>query len=81
MIPKDNEEYENILVLSNLVEADLMDRLLFEADIPFYVRPWHDISFDGVFVEQNGYGWLMGRRADREKILTIYNDRIAAGGD
>jgi len=76
MMDKDDEEYENILILANMVEADLMERLLSEQDIPYYIRPWQDVSFDGIFVERKGYGWLMGRRADENIIRTIYKDRI-----
>jgi hypothetical protein len=77
MSNRDTEEYENVLVLHNLVEADLMEKLLKEEDIPFYVRPWHDVNFDGIYAEQKGYGWLMGRKADEEKIKAIYRDRIS----
>jgi hypothetical protein len=80
MSGRDNEEYENILVLANLVEADLMEKVLTEEGIPFYIRPWHDINFDGIFAEQKGYGWLMGRRADEELVRRVYTDRISAAG-
>ena len=77
MSNSDTEEYENVLVLRNLVEADLMEKILKEMDIPFYVRPWHDVNFDGIFAEQKGYGWLMGRKADEDTIKAIYHDRIS----
>lgn len=76
MNDSDIEEYENILILSDVVEADLMDKLLKDEGLSYYIRQWRDINFDGMFVEQKGYGWLMGRRADEEKIRTIYTDRI-----
>lgn len=76
MNESDSEEYENILILADVVEADLMDKLLKDEKLSFYIRPWRDINFDGMFVEQKGYGWLMGRRADEKKIRTIYSERI-----
>jgi len=72
----DKAEFENILVLVDIVEADLMEKLLTEEGLPFYIRPWRDVSFDGMFVEQKGFGWLMGMTADEEKIRTIYAERI-----
>jgi len=72
----DKEQFENILVLTDIVEADLMEKLLSEENLPFYIRPWRDVNFDGMFAEQKGFGWLMGRKADEEKIRTIYAERI-----
>lgn len=76
MNDSDNVEYENILILADVVEADLMDKLLKDEGLSYYIRPWRDINFDGMFVEQKGFGWLMGRRADEERIRSIYTDRI-----
>ena len=81
MSEADREEYENVLILRNVVEADLMARLLEEAGITFFIRDWHDVNYDGVFVNQKGYGWLMGRKADEERIRSIYADRIGTGED
>ncbi len=77
----DREKYENVLVLANLVEANLMESLLKDEDIPFYVREWKDINFDGVWTDQKGYGWLMGRKADEERIRRIYTERVGKEGD
>lgn len=72
----DREEFENVLILADIVEADLMEKLLTEEGLSFYIRPWRDVNFDGMFVEQKGFGWLMGRTADEEKIRRIYSERI-----
>ena len=72
----DNEEFENILILTDIIESDLMEKLLNDEGLSFYIRPWRDVNFDGMFVEQKGFGWLMGRKADEEKIRKIYSDRI-----
>jgi len=79
MAQADQEQYESILVLNNMVEADLMERLLNEAGLPFFIREWHDVNYDGIWVEQKGWGWVMGRTADEEAIRAIYRDRIAGG--
>lgn len=71
----DKAEYENILILENMIEADLMSKLLEEEGIPFFIREWHDVSYDGIFVEEKGWGWLMGRKADEEKVRQIYETR------
>ena len=76
MSDSDKEDFENILVLADIIEADLMEKLLTDAGLSFYIRPWRDVNFDGIFVEQKGFGWLMGRTADEEIIRTIYSDRI-----
>ena len=73
----DLEEYEAVQALANLVEADLMEKLLTEANIPFFIREWHDVNDDGIWVEQNGWGWVLGRKVDEERIRTMYRERIA----
>ena len=76
MEENDREEYENVLVLENIVEANLMESLLNDEGISFYIREWKDVNFDGVWTEQKGYGWLMGRKADENRIRKIYTDRV-----
>jgi hypothetical protein len=76
MSESDKEGYENILVLADIIEADLMEKLLTEEGLSFYIRPWRDVNFDGMFVEQKGFGWLMGRIADEKQIRTIFDERI-----
>ncbi len=76
----DKEDFENILILRNLVEADLMRSLLEEEGLTFFIRDWNDVSYSGVFVDQKGYGWLVGRKEDKEEILSIYEDCITREG-
>jgi hypothetical protein len=77
----DKEAFENILVLNDIVEAGLMENLLSEEGLSFYVRPWRDVSFSGICTDRKGYGWLMGRTEDEEKIRTIYTERIGTQDD
>jgi hypothetical protein len=76
MDTNDQDEYENILLLDNIVEANLMESLLQEAEISFYIRPWQDASFDGIWTEQKGWGWVVGRKEDEKAIVEIYRDRV-----
>jgi hypothetical protein len=72
----DKDAFENILILADIIEADLMEKLLTEEGLAFYIRPWRDVSFSGICTERKGFGWLMGRTEDEEKIRTIYAERI-----
>lgn len=76
MDSEDRDEYENILLLDNIVEANLMESLLKESGIPFYIRPWQDASFDGIWTDQKGWGWVVGRKDDEGKIIEIYQNRV-----
>ena len=76
----DREEYEAVQILKSIVEADLMGKLLTDEGIPFYVREWHDVNNDGIWMEQKGWGWILGRKADEEKIHAVYRDRIVGSG-
>jgi len=72
----DNGEYETVQVLGNMIEANLMEKLLDEEDISYFIREWHDVNYDGIWVEQKGWGWILGRREDEERIRSIYRERI-----
>ncbi len=74
----DNEEYEAVQVLQNLVEANLMEQLLNEEDIPFFIREWHDVNTEGSWIEKEGWGWILGRKIDEERIRTLYSERIVS---
>lgn len=73
----DKEEYEAVQTLANLVEANLMEQLLTEEEIPFFIREWHDVNDEGIWIDEKGWGWILGRKADEEKIRTLYRERIA----
>ncbi len=45
-----------ILILNNEVEANLLDGLLRERDIPHLIRSYHDSVMDGLMADTIGLG-------------------------
>jgi hypothetical protein len=63
-----------ILVLINEVEANLLDGLLKEREIPHLVRSYHDSVMNGLWQTQSGWGHLEAPGEFREEILKIYRE-------
>ena len=63
-----------ILILNNPIEANLLDGLLIEREIPHLIRSYHDSAYDGLWQIQSGWGHLEAPEEFREEILKIYNE-------
>jgi hypothetical protein len=63
-----------ILILNNEVEANLLDGLLKEREIPHLIRSYHDSVMDGLWQTQSGWGHLESPEEFREEILKIYRE-------
>jgi hypothetical protein len=62
-----------ILILNNAIEANLLDGLLKERDIPHMIRSYHDSAYDGLWQIQSGWGQLDAPEEYKDEILLIYN--------
>ncbi len=62
-----------ILVLNNEIEADLLDALLNERNIPHIIRSYHDSALDGLWQVNAGWGHLQAPEEFKNEILEIYN--------
>lgn len=51
--------FANIHTLANRFEADLLLDALKQEGIPTFVRTFEETAYDGLFVCQRGWGWLM----------------------
>jgi hypothetical protein len=51
--------FENIHTLANRFEADLLLDALKREGIPAFVRSFEETAYDGLFVCQRGWGWIM----------------------
>ena len=65
-----------ILNLNNQVEANLLDALLNEKNIPHIIRSYHDSVYDGLWQVQAGWGHLEAPESFKEEILRIYNEMV-----
>jgi len=68
------QAFINIAVLDNIIEAQLIDSILTEQNIPHRIRSYHDTAYDGLFQFQMGWGVVYAPLKHLEKILGILND-------
>ena len=68
-----------ILVLENEIEANLLDGLLKEREIPHMIRSYHDSAYDGLWQYHSGWGQLDAPEEYRDEILMIYSEMSGEG--
>ena len=68
------EDYTKVTVLENEIEAQLLDSVLTERDIPHRMRSYHDTAYDGLFQTQKGWGVVSAPSAFHQEILEILSD-------
>ena len=65
------DSYIKITVLENLIEAQLIDSILNEKNMPHRIRSFHDTAYDGLFQMQRGWGELFAPLSSKKEILEI----------
>jgi hypothetical protein len=68
------DEFKKIAVLENMVEAQVLDSMLSEQEIPHLMRTYHDSAYDGVFQMSKGWGHVEALEEHSEEILAILQD-------
>ena len=68
------DEYQKIVVLENEIEAQLMDSILTEHNIPHRMRSYHDSAYDGIYQAQKGWGHIEAPLVYKADILAIHAD-------
>lgn len=77
------DKLEKIAVLESEVQAELVDSVLEQRDIPHLMRSYHDSAYDGIFQMHAGWGQIEAPAAFRDEILAVIEDvkqQAAAGG-
>jgi hypothetical protein len=74
MDKKYEQTFVNIAILDNIIEAQLVDSILKERDIPHRIRSFHDTAYDGLFQFQMGWGALWAPASSKAEILEILHD-------
>ena len=71
-------EFIKIATLENAIEAQIVQSVLDERDIPHRIRSYHDTAYDGLFQMQKGWGAIYARSVDRQEIEEILQSLRAA---
>jgi len=70
----ENEEFIKIGMLENLIEAQVVESILQEQNIPYRIRSYHDTAYDGLFQVQKGWGEIYAPPSFEQEILEILKE-------
>ena len=65
------EIFEKIVVIDNEVQACLICSLLDEQKIPYFVKSYHDMAYDGLFQNSKGWGHIEAPLKFKNEIIKI----------
>jgi len=68
------QAFIEVSVLENIIEAQVIESILTEQNIPHRIRSYHDTAYDGLFQVQKGWGQLLAPHTYKQEILDILND-------
>ncbi len=69
-----DQEFIDIAILDNIIEAQLVKSILNEQNIPHLIRSFHDTAYDGLFQVQMGWGKLCAPLLYKQEITEILSD-------
>jgi len=63
--------FVKITNIENFIEAQVLESVLKEREIPYRIRSFHDTAYDGLFQFQKGWGEIYAPTERKEEILEI----------
>lgn len=67
-------EYVKVGILDNIIEAQIIEDILMEQQIPYFVRSYHDSAYQGLFQLHKGWGELYTTEQFKEKIIEVIEE-------
>lgn len=67
-------EYVRIATVEDEFEAQILQSILEERQLKFYIKSFHDSAYDGLFQMNFGWGALFGAKENEKEILEIIDD-------
>jgi hypothetical protein len=68
------EHHIKAAILENEFEAQLLDSILTERDIPHCLTSYHDTAYNGLYQTQLGWGYLTAPETYKDEIEEILTD-------
>jgi hypothetical protein len=68
------ENFVKIAELENDFEAQLLDSILTERNVPHLMRSYHDTAYDGLFQTQKGWGAVCAPLSFHDEVMEILSD-------
>lgn len=69
-----NQEFVKISVIDNIIEAQLIESVLQEQNIPHRIQSFYDTAYDGLFQFQKGWGAIWAPKTYKKIILEILDN-------
>jgi len=69
-----NEEFVTVMVAESAFEADRVRSALEQEEIPVLVRTFQDTAYDGIYVSQQGWGYVEVPASQKARAETIVKD-------
>ena len=66
------DQFERILDLNNEFEAELLEEILKDKNIPYGIIPVSDSAFGSIEILENGWGYVEAPARFKDEILEIY---------
>lgn len=68
------EDFSKVMVLDNDIEANLVDSILKEREIPHIMQSYYDTAYDGLYQTQKGWGHVSAPPSSHQEIKEIVFD-------
>lgn len=68
------EDFTKVIVLENDIEANLLDSILNERQIPHIMQSYYDTAYDGLYQTQKGWGHVSAPVSYHEEIKEVVFD-------
>ena len=68
------DKVEKVAVLNNEIEAQLIDGLLSDQDIPHVMQSYHDSAYDGLFQGAGGWGHIEAPLNFHEQVIRVIDE-------
>jgi hypothetical protein len=68
------ENFKKIAVLENEIQAQLLDDVLKQQNIPHMMRSYHDSAYNGLFQHSKGWGHVEAPDKHEDEILEIIDN-------
>lgn len=67
-------DYTRVCTLQHQIEGQIMEEVLAEQNIPFYIKSFYSDAYDGLFQLSNGWGAVYAPKEYQGEILEILDD-------
>jgi hypothetical protein len=68
------EDFTKVMILENDIEANLVDSILDEREIPHIMQSYYDTAYDGLYQTQKGWGHVSAPVSYHEEIKEVVFD-------